>query len=154
MHGVGWWGILVTFPEIILTTIFILNSLRELKFTRFLALTGFHWPQDGAGIAFVHSEGAERKDGESRTNPEEVQHVLDILVNVLKQKELGVLDVGIVSPYAAQVRALRQALRRELPGRLRGCGVDLTGGLPGRQGQRALEIASVDAFQGREKELT
>merc|ERR1712137_1061178 len=34
-----------------------------------------------------------------------------------------------------------------------GADVDLTGGLTGRAGQRALEIASVDAFQGREKEL-
>jgi hypothetical protein len=114
---------------------------------------GFDWPQRGSGIAFQHSEGAEQREGESRTNPQEAQHVLNILANVLRQRELGVLDIGIVSPYAAQVRSLRQTLRRELPGLLRGENIDLTGGLPGRQGQRALEIASVDAFQGREKEL-
>ena len=51
------------------------------------------------------------------------------------------------------MRSLRQHLRRALPERLRGSSVDLTGGLWGRQGERALEIATVDAFQGREKEL-
>jgi len=116
-------------------------------------LQGFRWPQKDAGIAFRHSEGPESREGESRQNLREAEIVLEILADVLAEKELGVLDVGIVSPYAAQVRLLRKTLRRELPGRLRRHGVDLTGGLPGRQGQRALEIASVDAFQGREKEL-
>merc|ERR1719265_1158933 len=79
---------------------------------------GFDWPQRESGIAFLHSDGRERRDGESRANDEEAQHVLHILTKVLHEKELGVLDVGIVSPYSAQVRQLRQTLRRELPYRL------------------------------------
>eukprot|EP00930_Biecheleria_cincta_P034433 TRINITY_DN23803_c0_g1_i1.p1 TRINITY_DN23803_c0_g1~~TRINITY_DN23803_c0_g1_i1.p1 ORF type:complete len:802 (-),score=143.35 TRINITY_DN23803_c0_g1_i1:84-2489(-) len=114
---------------------------------------GFDWPQSDSGIAFVHVDSFEKKDGETRANSGEVSTVSRLLVDVLKSKELTVLDIGIVTPYAGQVRALRQALRRELPYKLQGTGVDLTGGLEGKRAARALEIASVDAFQGREKEL-
>eukprot|EP00931_Biecheleriopsis_adriatica_P020225 TRINITY_DN13584_c0_g2_i1.p1 TRINITY_DN13584_c0_g2~~TRINITY_DN13584_c0_g2_i1.p1 ORF type:complete len:1432 (+),score=359.38 TRINITY_DN13584_c0_g2_i1:181-4296(+) len=114
---------------------------------------GFRWPQEESGIAFVHVDAWEQRDGESRTNPAEVATVSNLLAEVLTAKELSVLDVGVVTPYAAQVRALRQALRRELPARLQGTDVDLTGGLEGKRAYRALEVASVDAFQGREKEL-
>eukprot|EP00933_Yihiella_yeosuensis_P065314 TRINITY_DN69037_c0_g1_i1.p1 TRINITY_DN69037_c0_g1~~TRINITY_DN69037_c0_g1_i1.p1 ORF type:complete len:472 (+),score=78.04 TRINITY_DN69037_c0_g1_i1:34-1416(+) len=112
---------------------------------------GFEWPEADSGIAFVNTDSPETKDGESRSNAGEVQAVADILAEVLSTQELGVLDVGVVTPYSAQVRALRSTLRRELPRRCPN--VDLTGGLEGRRGQRALEIASVDAYQGREKEL-
>ncbi|CAK0809635.1 unnamed protein product [Prorocentrum cordatum] len=115
--------------------------------------SGFAWPEAASGIAFLHVPGPERRDGESRANAGEVDAVADVLAGVLAAGELSVLEVGIVSPYAAQVRQLRQKLRRELPARLEGTGVDLTGGLEGRRGAQALEIASVDAFQGREKEL-
>lgn len=63
------------------------------------------------------------------------------------------LDVGVVTPYSAQVRALRLKLRQELPIRLKGQGVNLSGRSRGKELANALEIASVDAFQGREKEL-
>jgi hypothetical protein len=48
--------------------------------------------------------------------------------------ELDASDIGIITPYAAQVRALRSARSSML-----GVGPEL-------------EIASVDGFQGREKE--
>lgn len=114
---------------------------------------GFDWPQEGSGIAFIHVDSWESRDGESRSNEMETKQLSQVLAKILAELELSVLEVGIVSPYSAQVRLLRQVLRRELPYQLRGTGVDLTGGLEGRRGARALEIASVDAFQGREKEL-
>jgi len=113
---------------------------------------GFPWPQD-SGIAFINVDGRESRDGESRSNEAETRQLAQVLANILAEKELSVLEVGVVSPYSAQVRMLRQVLRRELPHHLRGKDVDLTGGLEGKRGARALEIASVDAFQGREKEL-
>jgi hypothetical protein len=114
---------------------------------------GFRWPKSDAGVAFINVAGAEYRDGESRANGEEAAHVLEVVAEILAAGELSVLDVGVVSPYSAQVRGLRQLLRSGLPPLLQGSGVDMTGGLGGRRGQRALEIASVDAFQGREKEL-
>jgi len=75
------------------------------------------------------------------------------LASVLGQEELSVLEVGVVTPYAAQVRSLRRKLSSDLPRKLKGSEVDFTAGVAGMHGIRALEIASVDAFQGREKEL-
>lgn len=117
------------------------------------APSGFPWPKNGCGIAFVHRDRPEMMDGDSRSNASEADCVSDILANVLVAKELSVLQVGVVTPYAAQVRALRRKLAAELPRKLRGHDVDLSGGVAGMQGIRALEVASVDAFQGREKEL-
>merc|ERR1711933_677983 len=114
---------------------------------------GYEWPDAASGIAFVDVKGPEQREGESRTNYMEEEVLTDILVQVLAAQELSVLDIGVVSPYSAQVRSLRQKLRQELPVRLEGAGVDLTGGLTGRRAAQALEIASVDAFHGREKEL-
>mmetsp|Transcript_99343 Transcript_99343/g.318755 ORF Transcript_99343/g.318755 Transcript_99343/m.318755 type:complete len:554 (-) Transcript_99343:708-2369(-) len=114
---------------------------------------GFAWPQEDSNVAFVDvPDGQEQQEGGSWNNWQEVQKLTDILVEVLSAGELSVLQVGVVTPYSSQVQWLRRHLRQELWRRLDGV-VDLTGGLSGQAGQKALEIASVDAFQGREKEL-
>merc|ERR1712190_484658 len=46
-------------------------------------------------------------------------------------------DIGVVSPYMAQVRILKRILKERIP----------------EDPDHFLEIASVDAYQGREKEL-
>jgi len=114
---------------------------------------GFEWPRPEIGITFLHVDEPEFRDGESRRNPSEVRIVMEVLTQVLLAGELSVLDIGVVSPYTAQVRAIRQMLTYQLPGRLQGTGADLTGGLEGKEARRALEVASVDGFQGREKDL-
>lgn len=118
---------------------------------------GFAWPRLDAGIAFVHVEGPESSDGQSKSNYNEVERVADILVEVLAASELSCADIGVVTPYSAQVKVLRQSLRGGLIARLRARGVDplvwSTTNARGRTGLQLLEIASVDAFQGREKEL-
>ena len=54
------------------------------------------------------------------------------LRNMLSQGELTAKQIGVVTPYAAQVSLVRQLL--------------------GHAGQ-GIEVNSVDGFQGREKEL-
>jgi len=58
--------------------------------------------------------------------------------DVFYQRELEVQEVGVVTPYVAQVRVLKRMLKNIVP-----------------EGQdpELLEVASVDNFQGREKDL-
>lgn len=111
------------------------------------APTGFEWPQSNTGIAFVNVQGdGEDSDSQSKSNATEVEKVLEIILDVLMAGELSCTDIGVVSPYKAQVKELRQNLRQQLPGFLGAANVNAAT-------IKDLEIASVDAFQGREKEL-
>ncbi|MBS0208039.1 MAG: AAA family ATPase [Planctomycetes bacterium] len=84
-------------------------------------------------VEFIDTAGADydeqlEPDGESRCNPREaalVAHKVTAIVNA----GVPAADIAVISPYAAQVRLLRERL--DLPG---------------------LEIDTVDGFQGREKE--
>lgn len=84
-------------------------------------------------IHFIDTAGASydeevEPDGQSRYNPQEAALVCRKVMALI---EAGVppTDIAVIAPYAAQVRLLRE----QLP-------------------QPALEINSVDGFQGREKE--
>jgi ATP-dependent RNA/DNA helicase IGHMBP2 len=82
---------------------------------------------DTAGCSFEESGGA----NESKSNEGEAK-VVTALVHKLLAAGLSPSDIGIISPYNAQVDLLRARLRPAV-------GHDL-------------EISSVDSFQGREKE--
>ena len=84
-------------------------------------------------VTFIDTAGAGweeelEPDGESRRNPDEGQLVLR-KVQVLRDAGLTTCQMAIITPYAAQVRWLREH-----------CPAD------------DLEIDTVDGFQGREKE--
>jgi superfamily I DNA and/or RNA helicase len=80
---------------------------------------------DTAGAGYDEEQ---EPDGESRLNPGEARLAAR---KVRRLIELGVLpaQIGVIAPYSAQVRRLRELLPIE-----------------------GLEIDSVDGFQGREKE--
>jgi superfamily I DNA and/or RNA helicase len=80
---------------------------------------------DTAGAGF---EEEREPDGESRLNPQEAA-LVERKVRALLEAGICAEDIAVITPYAAQVRLLRQRLA-----------------MPG------LEIDSVDGFQGREKE--
>ncbi len=84
-------------------------------------------------VTFVDTAGSGweeelEPDGESRRNPQEAAWVLR-KVGELCDAGLAAADIGIIAPYAAQVRLLRDQM--DVPN---------------------LEIDTVDGFQGREKE--
>ncbi|MBM81027.1 MAG: AAA family ATPase [Planctomycetaceae bacterium] len=84
-------------------------------------------------VTFVDTAGADwseeiEPDGESKRNPDEGQFVLQ-KVQQLQEAGLSPKNIAVITPYAAQVRWLRES-----------CDSDL------------LEIDTVDGFQGREKE--
>lgn len=62
------------------------------------------------------------------------------------------MDIGVVSPYMGQVRALRKLLRESLQPMLKRLQWSQSENWK-RYEAKYMEIASVDAFQGREKEL-
>lgn len=88
--------------------------------------------EDGVetAVTYIDTAGAGydeelEPDSNSRRNPQEAA-LVEAQVN--KLREAGVIDIGIITPYAAQVRLLRDLLPDDI------------------------EINSVDGFQGREKE--
>lgn len=99
---------------------------------------GPSWPRPDVPLCFRQVASEESTDGDSKMNVGEADVIAGLLRDVLAKGELGVTDVGIVTPYLAQVRCLRRVLRSAVPN-----GTD----------PMLLEIASVDNFQGREKEL-
>jgi superfamily I DNA and/or RNA helicase len=100
-------------------------------------LRGFRWPRPDVSVALVPSRSPE--DGgaasSSKRNQGEAQQLVSVLRAVLAEGELSGKEVGVVTPYKAQVAALRQLIHQGLPG------------------GRAVEVMSVDGFQGREKEV-
>src|SRR5262249_31747939 len=84
-------------------------------------------------ILFIDTAGADfdeqpEPEGESRLNPEEAG-LVGRKVRALLALGVPARDVAVITPYAAQVRLLRERLP-----------------------VAELEIDSVDGFQGREKE--
>ena len=87
----------------------------------------------GTALHFIDTAGASydeemEADGDSRLNPMEAVLVVK-KVQALLEAGAAPADIAVISPYAAQVRLLRQQLQ-----------------------QPDIEIDSVDGFQGREKE--
>jgi superfamily I DNA and/or RNA helicase len=69
-------------------------------------LAGFPWPRLSVPVAFLEigGGGGEAKDGDSKLNKGEAARVLDVLEEILNAGELKVENVGVVTPYVAQVR--------------------------------------------------
>jgi predicted DNA helicase len=98
--------------------------------------------QDDCPMKFFHVDGAnDLKQGTSLINPREAQVVVDLVRTFLDRQTnrvgKGPLSIGVISPYKQQVNLLRSLLSREIE----------------MFGPKIIEIDSVDAFQGREKDL-
>jgi len=107
---------------------------------------GLDWPDRSTPVCFVPINGAEARDGSSFTNIQEATAIESLLAKALAAEDLKVEDVGIISPYAAQVRLLRRQLNASPMLARLGCRV-------AKPGEIGLEVSSVDGYQGREKDL-
>jgi hypothetical protein len=131
---------------------------------------GFAWPRLAVPLAFVETGGyragcAERAEAESKSNAGEAARVIELLKGVLAAGELSPSQVGLVTPYSAQVRLLRQLWRDAChQATAATAAAPKKGSTPLEPADaaaaalaaacadpRSLEIASVDNFQGREK---
>eukprot|EP00884_Botryococcus_braunii_P001927 jgi/Botrbrau1/11735/Bobra.0195s0062.1 len=108
---------------------------------------GFKWARPELPVAFIEAGGREEASSEgaeatpSYYNPQEARLAALVVGGLLASPSLanGPSDIGIITPYSAQVREIRTILPA------------LAGGL--RPLTDRLEVNSVDGFQGREKEV-
>ena len=103
---------------------------------------GISWPLAEAPISFLPVLGREFSEGTSYTNHAEVEALKEVLLSLLRWEDVRPEDVGVITPYAAQARAIRKLLGCPPPGKR----------LVTAQGVAAVEVSSVDGFQGREKD--
>ena len=98
------------------------------------APSGLLWPNWDSPVAFLPVTGAEilSPDGASKENAEEAAWVVKILIDLLNPGDLAISDIGIVTPYAGQVRAIRDSIPENL---------------------QSVEVRTVDGYQGREKDV-
>ncbi|CAM1298106.1 Uncharacterised protein g2027 [Pycnogonum litorale] len=95
-------------------------------------IKGFNWPSSVVPAAFVNLKSRERSGyGKSTYNQLEARTILEILRNILRNG-LRKRDVGVVTPYTAQVKEIKSVLKRNR--------IDV-------------DVRTVDGFQGQEREL-
>jgi hypothetical protein len=107
-----------------------------------LPCKGFSWPRHGWPVALLPVlHGCETDDGLSKLNRAEATAVASVVAG-LQAAGLRASDIAVISPYASQVRLLRSMLRVHAGEDSRDRGHSGT-----------VEVATVDGFQGREKEV-
>eukprot|EP00434_Breviolum_minutum_P020695 symbB.v1.2.018249.t1/scaffold1447.1/size118252/9 len=102
---------------------------------------GLPWPGLESPAMFLESNVEEHLEGESKANHAEALKVKDLVRGLLQRGEVNVEDIGVVTPYKGQVRVLRKIMHQQNS-------LDIP-----EEEAKMLEIASVDNFQGREKEV-
>ena len=72
-------------------------------------VAGFLWPDWDKPVSFVPVHGSEIEEevGSSRSNMDEAAIVVKIVNDLLAPGDLHPEDIGIISPYAGQVRLIK-----------------------------------------------
>ena len=94
---------------------------------------GFCWPKAGRPLAFVEmANDAKETGGRSKSNKKEVIVAKCIITGLLKAGDLKSDDIGVVTPYKAQVKLLKEEIQNS---------------------SLQVSVRTVDGFQGQEREL-
>tara|TARA_B100000287_G_scaffold171712_1_gene161917 strand:- start:2270 stop:4198 length:1929 start_codon:yes stop_codon:yes gene_type:complete len=95
---------------------------------------GILWPDWDVPLLFLPVDGDEvlSPDGASKENPVEASWVVKILMDLVDSGGFATSQVGIVTPYAGQVRSIRDILPEQF---------------------QSVEVRTVDGYQGREKDV-
>ena len=125
-----------------------------------VAPNGVNWPSQMVPLAFIEVKGEEMRapDGNSIFNIREAEECVRVVQKLLLSGDVdNAGDIGIIAPYAAQVRAISEEWSRKAMSdvKLKNTSLVDDGGTnddPGNT-KNELEIRSVDGFQGREKEV-
>jgi len=102
----------------------------------------------GEGGGGSEGSGASSDGATSYSNAREASAIASIAASLLANG-MAACDIGVLTPYAAQALVLQQALAAMDAKARRG----RPPGPPGPPGCAAIEVSSVDGFQGREKEV-
>ncbi|KAL6763891.1 P-loop containing nucleoside triphosphate hydrolase protein [Haematococcus lacustris] len=109
---------------------------------------GLRWPSPLQPIMFLNVHGQESSgEGNSKANSMEAALVVRVVAALLAAG-MAAVDIGVVTPYTAQVQLITRMLQRMPPNPsvLQGGGCGVT------SDARGVEVKSVDGFQGREME--
>ena len=93
-----------------------------------LTFSCLKWPNKSIPIMFINVKSNEFDVNNSKTNKIQIEITIDVLNKIAKK--FSFKDIGIISPYKSQVKAIKKILNNE-----------------------EIEIKSVDGFQGREKKF-
>ena len=93
----------------------------------------FCWPKKGVPLFFNHIRGEEEKPvgGESYVNKQEAETVVHLIAELIRSGAQS-MNIGVITPYNGQKSYLLNML--------------------GQASLRDIDVASVDGFQGREKD--
>lgn len=91
-------------------------------------------------IIFYNISGKEKRQRDSIANDSEKRLVLDILAEFLKNPGFDTSTLAIISNYSSQIYNIKSDLRKNFK-------------FNGRHQKQNLEVDTVDAFQGREKDF-
>ena len=109
-------------------------------------LSGLQWLPDAHAVAWINIPdlddwySSNPEGSSSQHNPQEAKVVARVLRDILPKARDQGLDVGVITPYAEQVKALRRELNRS---NLSKADRNAVG----------LRIATVDRFQGMERDV-
>ena len=100
---------------------------------------GFAWPNASAPLALVAVRGTEARESNaaSISNEAECAALVGVVRGLLAT--VSAHDIGVITPYSAQARLIRDALASDVEGST----VDASD----------VEVNTVDAYQGREKDV-
>jgi len=114
---------------------------------------GFNWPAPEKGpVAMVCIRGQEQPEGTSYVNISEQVAIQNVVLKMLEAGDVQEKDIGIITPYAAQARAIRRLLKASRPNH-RKIQEDYAATERVEEERIEVEVSSVDGFQGREKDL-
>ncbi|EAS07442.2 AAA domain protein (macronuclear) [Tetrahymena thermophila SB210] len=119
-----------------------------------LPIEGFIWPNKLLRVAFININGEERVCQSSVLNYQEVQVVTEIIVDVLKTKKTSLQQIGVITPYDAQKRRIKNEISNLQRINPQVFGQNYQNDFKQNKYQNnTIEVDTIDGYQGMEKDL-
>jgi superfamily I DNA and/or RNA helicase len=135
------------FPSMYFYNSLLLNGVKEENRP---IIQGFDWPKKSFHVALINIKGTEKPNRTSIYNIEEIDVLIKILIKILKAKSIKPEDIGIVTPYDAQKKIIREELKIIFNKEEFSLLVEN----PDKNNKKPpIEVDTIDGFQGMEKEL-